>query len=99
MAENTNWGKHGAIAGYGAWVIGAAGIGVMVWLGLHTPQPVVMPNTHPVLEAPLIPAWAFWVAPLIYGIFILMAAIFHFKAKAPRATEGELAGFKAELKN
>jgi len=76
----TDWGKQGAIAGYGSWVWAAFGIGVAIWLGLRT-QP---PATH---------AWGTAVLVLsvagIYSAGIVAAAFFNSKGRQS-APPGEI---------
>jgi hypothetical protein len=75
----TDWNKHGAIAGYGAWVFAAASIAVMVWLARQPPPGAVSANVAG--GTSVIPTWALWTAPSIYAIGIIGAAVFHYMAK------------------
>ena len=79
-----DWTKQGAIAGYGGWVVGIASIGGMFWIAYHPATQIAV--NQAATEAPvssMIPSWAFWAAPSIYGTCMLLAAIFHFKGRQP----------------
>jgi hypothetical protein len=81
-----DWSKQGAIAGYGGWLFAALNIGGMFWIAYHPfsasaqiPQSslAVQPGGTPLV----IPSWALVVAPTIYAIAAITAAVFHFRAR------------------
>lgn len=100
MVKATDWNKQGAIAGYGAWVWAAASICVMLWLGRSSQSGTVLGASPAMQVGTVIPSWAFLATPSIYGVFVLVAAILHLKARnasKPIDTSTEISDLRAKL--